>query len=71
MSVCFVLKSGEELKDSVKNRHEKIMDKKEDENLEENTILNFYSKQMVVNFDSVKIGKRKKILDKIKVKVAY
>ena len=69
MSVCFILKSGDELKDNVKDRHEKIIDKKE--NVEQNIILNFYSKQKIINFDSIKVGKRKKILDKIKVKVAY
>lgn len=69
MSVCFVLKKGDELKDNTKDRHEKLLEDTND--LEKNTILDFYSNQRVINFCNDTIGKTKKIIDKIKVRVVY
>jgi DNA invertase Pin-like site-specific DNA recombinase len=69
MAVCFVLKDGDELKDIASERHEKIMENEEYSN--QDIVLNFYSHQRVVNFEKSGIGKIKKIIDKIRVKVVY
>ena len=69
MSVCFVLKNGEEYKDSAEVRHQKIMEHEEYSNY--NIVLDFFSYQNVVNFQSQGVGKSKKMIDKIRVKVVY
>ena len=72
MHVCFVLKRGNELQDSAVDRHEKLIkENNEPDDKEQNDVLNFYSHQRVVNFEPCGVGKRKKIIDKIKVKVVY
>ena len=69
MAICFVLKNGDECKDNIENRHEKLMEESITSN--QNVVLSFYSKQNIISFGTNKIGKTKKILDKIKVKVVY
>ena len=69
MAVCFILKNGNEYKDSTEERHEKI---KEDIHYDnQDIVLDFFSHQNVVNFESNGIGKTKKLLDKIRVKVVF
>ena len=69
LTVIFVLKTGEEYTETVQERNTK--NKEEFDINDYNIVLEFYSRQNVVNFEPKGFGKSKKILDKIKVKVVY
>ena len=69
LAVIFVLKSGEEYKETTQERNTKNKEEFDINNY--NTVLEFYSNQNVVNFNSKGLGKTKKLLDKIRVKVVY
>ena len=69
LAVIFVLKSGEEYKETIQERNTKNKEEFDINNY--NTVLEFYSNQNVVNFNSKGLGKTKKLLDKIRVKVVY
>lgn len=69
MTIIFILKNGSEFSKTMEEVHDEIKEnityKKED------VILDFFSNQRIINFEKYGVGKRKKIIDKIRVKVVY
>ena len=69
LAVIFVLKNGDEYKNSMQEIQEEV--KEEITYRREDIILDFFSNQKKVNFEPNVEGKTKKIIDKIRVKVVY
>ena len=69
LAVIFVLKNGDEYKNSMQEIQEEV--KEETTYSREDIILDFFSNQKIVNFEPNGVGKTKKIIDKIRVKVVY
>ena len=69
LAVIFVLKNGDEYKNSMQEIQEEV--KEEITYSREDIILDFFSNQKIVNFEPNGVGKTKKLIDKIRVKVVY
>ena len=69
LAVIFVLKNGDEYKNSMQEIQEEV--KEEITYRREDIILDFFSNQKIVNFEPNGVGKTKKKIDKIRVKVVY
>lgn len=69
LAICFILKNGDEYEKTMQQRQEKIKETSQYDY--EDIVLDFYSHQKIVNFESNGISKIKKTLDKIRVKVVF